>query len=89
LADDVDHTPIYIVGLKGANFRDFKDFDDFEAVFHQIFMGSRCLGFTRSGALTVFFAHALNALRHLDSRFLQGASWPLFYIMHTLLLSMN
>jgi hypothetical protein len=49
------------LGLKEANFRDFKDFEDFEAVFHQIFTGSRYLGFTKSGALTVIFAHALNA----------------------------
>jgi succinate dehydrogenase/fumarate reductase cytochrome b subunit len=57
------------LGLKERNFRDFKDF---EAVFHQIFTESRYLGFTKSGALTVIFVHALNALRHLDSRFLLG-----------------
>jgi hypothetical protein len=42
------------LGLKEENFRDFKDFDDFEAVFHQIFTESRYLGFTKSGALTVY-----------------------------------
>jgi hypothetical protein len=73
-------------GSERANFRDFKDFDDFEAVFHQIFTGSSYLCFTKSGALTVIFAHALNALKRLDSRFLRGASWLLFCIMHALLL---
>jgi hypothetical protein len=62
------------LGLKERNFHDFKDFDDFEAVFHQIFAESRYLGFTKSGALTIIFAHALNALKHLDSRFLLAGS---------------
>jgi hypothetical protein len=77
-------------GLKEANFCDFKDFQDFEAVFHQIFTGSRYLGFTKSGSLAVIFTHALNVLKRLDSRLLlRGASRPLFCIMHALLLSMN
>jgi hypothetical protein len=77
------------LGLKEASFRDFKDFVDFEAVFHKIFMGLRYLVFTKSGAPTVIFVHALNTLKHLDSRFLLGASRPLFCIMHALLLSTN
>jgi hypothetical protein len=59
------------LGLKEAN---FPDFDDFEVVFHQILTGSRYLGFTKSGARTVIFAHALNALKRLDSRFLLASS---------------
>jgi hypothetical protein len=65
---------------KKANFHDLKDFDDFEARFHQIFTESRYLGFTKSGALTVVFAHALNALIPASR---------LFCIMHVLLLSTN
>jgi hypothetical protein len=59
--------------VKEANFHDFKDFDDFEALFHQIFVESRYLGFTKSG---VIFAHALNALplKYLDFRFLLAGS---------------
>jgi hypothetical protein len=91
------------LGLKEANFCDLKDFDDFEAPFQKMFTDLRYIGFTKSGAPTVIFTHALNALKHLDSRFLLDRTCVpnlhiimrrkflrgLFCITHTLLLSMN
>jgi hypothetical protein len=60
----------------------FKDFNDFEAVFHKIFTESRYLSFTRSGAEAIIFAHALNALKHLDSRLLIVWNSLIYYVMN-------
>jgi hypothetical protein len=75
----------------------------FWSTFSKKITDSRYLGFIKSGALTVVFTHALNVLKHLDSRFLLDRTrvpnlhiimsrrflLGLFCIMHALLLSAN